>query len=507
MQENDLYLKHMLQCHRQIILASMIIIAFGYITTIGVFLEGSSQNHSLSLGKIIITLVLSLIFLIGIYILIKPHAQLYISKYVIMTTVGLMFLVYNGYITGFNGEIFINLFLLIIISVLYFDPKLSVFTILLVFLIHTFLLINCSDILTEQNATSILVIRYVHYLIAGIIACMCAKGAADLYKRAELGMQQAKEANNSLRGVADAVKVKAAALNESSAELFQSASNTGRAAEQVNTGFQSLAQVVADSALYAGKAVEMVKQVVSALESAGKNIQTVGEESSAFQHVVNDGQNAMRQHSAFMIESTQAQNAVSQTVQNLVNKSHQIQVIVELITGIANQTNLLALNAAIEAARAGESGRGFAVVAEEVRKLAEQSSLAAANISNLIKEIGTEVSKTVQEINHSAEITERQAASVEATQAMFARIEKGSLSIDQAVQEVSAIVEEVLASTDQTVQEVEKISASAGQSAASMKEMAAMNDKQIVTVRSITTLAGQLSAAADDLNELVTRFA
>ena len=100
-------------------------------------------------------------------------------------------------------------------------------------------------------------------------------------------------------------------------------------------------------------------------------------------------------------------HAVTEAITRLAEKSEQIGAIVKTITGIAEQTNLLALNAAIEAARAGEQGRGFAVVAEEVRKLAEESQLAAEEIAGLIQAIRTETDAAVQVVEHGAERPKR----------------------------------------------------------------------------------------------------
>lgn len=208
-----------------------------------------------------------------------------------------------------------------------------------------------------------------------------------------------------------------------------------------------------------------------------------------------------------MMENIAAQvNSSAQIVGELGKRSQEIGQIVEAISGIAGQTNLLALNAAIEAARAGENGRGFAVVAEEVRKLAEQSSEAAGNITQLIETIQRDTASAVESIEQSTQnVTDGREAVAQTGDAFHnieAQVEKLNANVAASMEHIGAVD----ASNSKILSAVARVKEIANQSNENAGSISAATQEQTAMMQEIADASRTLAELANDMQGEVAQF-
>jgi methyl-accepting chemotaxis protein len=161
----------------------------------------------------------------------------------------------------------------------------------------------------------------------------------------------------------------------------------------------------------------------------------------------------------------------SRSVNHTVESMKKIAEKISIIGEIARQTNLLALNAAVEAARAGEHGKGFAVVAAEVRKLAERSQVAAAEINELS-------SASVAIADRSGKVLDQIVPNIQSTAKLVQEISAASLEQNTGAEQVNNAIQQF----NQVIQ----------QNASASEEMASGSE--------------ELSSQADHLRETVSFF-
>ncbi len=144
------------------------------------------------------------------------------------------------------------------------------------------------------------------------------------------------------------------------------------------------------------QSVQEISKVMENLLATMRQVASLSQETTGGEH---DNQVNLQRMKDAMAQMEHASVVVSGKLATINEKTNNISTVMVTITKIADQTNLLSLNAAIEAEKAGEYGRGFTVVAREIRRLADQTSVATLDIEQMVGEMQSAVSAGVMEID------------------------------------------------------------------------------------------------------------
>lgn len=293
---------------------------------------------------------------------------------------------------------------------------------------------------------------------------------------------------------------------DSSRLLAERAEVTALSAKQIASAIHQVAggsQSQANSVQNIMVAVQNMAEGISQIET---NVKLADNASSQALQVANEGDLAMTKVNTQMGHIHQTVDETGKIISTLGEKSAVIGTIVESIKAISDQTNLLALNAAIEAARAGEHGRGFSVVAEEVRKLAEQSTISSAQIEQIIEDIKTNLDKAIMSMDAEKEVVRDGALAIGEAQKAFNRIMEGTQTVNEQIQEVAQLTAGIAASSQQISSEIEQVAAITEETTAQTEEVASSSSEQMLSMEDINQSSEELSTTALELQSAARRF-
>lgn len=311
---------------------------------------------------------------------------------------------------------------------------------------------------------------------------------------------------NNLIEIVERMDLSSKELNSTCEVFYEKSSVMGTTSNDISNTIEEIAHGVTSQASDTQQGVTRVQELKQLIDQNNENLKILAQSSDHTESLKNGGMQAMRE----LLKSTEDSKNISVEIKSAIDKTQssvdEIKIAGEMIKSIAEQTNLLALNAAIEAARAGEAGKGFAVVAEEIRKLAENSSLFTEKINQSVSELLQRTAYAVEKIDTSTEIVEKQSKNVDEAEIKFS-------GISEAVGELKTAIEEIVQSNVkiEDAQRVlytvmENASALSEENAAATEEISASILEQSDVFREIEEESSKLKGLANELDEMIHRF-
>lgn len=296
-------------------------------------------------------------------------------------------------------------------------------------------------------------------------------------------------------------------------QLETSAGNVNTASEDINNYSGDITRAIDEISEGMNKQAEHAQECVLKASVLSDKIKDISQMVGAVEALVDQTEKMIEQGTRIVqVLSERAQETsnitarVGDSIATLKTESETINGFVQTISDISEQTNLLSLNASIEAARAGEAGRGFAVVAEEIRKLADDSSRAAGEISRNVQNISAQTATSVASAKEAEDMVALQTKAVSEVIQVFEDMSKQITGLFENLKEIANSTEAANKDRDDTLDAVENISAIIEETASGSALVREMANQLLNSVDKLSETANALDEDMQGLKTEISVF-
>lgn len=312
--------------------------------------------------------------------------------------------------------------------------------------------------------------------------------------------------SNNLKELLLEVKNDAQQVAFSSEKLEIITEETSQSSGQVSQSLQDIAQGSENLDLAVNSLSGTITEMSAGIQHVASNALLVSTASQKVSQNAQIGNKALHDALKQMNSINTTVHKSAEVIQVLGERTRSIGQISKILTDIASQTNLLSLNATIEAARAGEMGQGFAVVAQEVKQLADQSSLHAKEIAHLIQEIQWESSRAVSTMQEGTKEVAQGMTIMQYANTCFQDILAAIEQVTRQIEEVSISTEKMTDSTSDVVEAINKIKQTTKKVAQNNQAIAFSSQQQTAAIEEIACSTGSLSQMTERLKKMINKF-
>jgi methyl-accepting chemotaxis protein len=260
-------------------------------------------------------------------------------------------------------------------------------------------------------------------------------------------------------------------IKEVIASVRENVVNVSSSHMQLSSTMEQVSRTTAEQSNQISEVASAMEELSASSFEVNEIAANAKEKSEAARDKTYEGQELLQSVVSTINLISENTDNLSRTVRNLLSSSMHIGSILDVINDIADQTNLLALNAAIEAARAGEAGRGFAVVAEEVRKLAEKTTMSTKEIANIIKSLQEESEAADMNMSKAKESVDNGINAVGAANKVFIDIVNIADTVFDSSSQIEASIKEQATTIAKTSENVQVVASGIEQSSHAIYEV------------------------------------